>query len=352
MRETHEIRLPEGRASIFFHYSEGHVAGSGPGAERVVAIEASDPRFARIGALDAESRALGKGGLITGYRVRREFTDAERSAASLFRLEIRRVFGPSGAECGTEHDATAACPRCGVGRIRTSPRLRLDCASVRGAAIARTVANEIVVSRAVAERLEAGGFTGFELRPIERPREPWPGPFRLESVPSGRLLAERARARGIEPRAFEFAEFASGGEERDLLARARAEAAPRTAEPEIDPEFLELVPTGPRAEIVPPTRCGVSPFDPDEAGAFRCPEGHTLGLRLLTPVTVACDAAAPGADLVATRQAVGWPTALATAPAPLLLLSPRLESALRPMAARSLQTEPAENGARHDFHSA
>jgi hypothetical protein len=40
------------------------------------------------------------------------------------------------------------------------------------------------------------------------------------------------------------------------------------------------------AEIVAPTVAGAGPFDTDDIGAYRCPHGHSIGLKVLSELSI------------------------------------------------------------------
>ena len=98
----------------------------------------------------------------------------------------------------------------------------------RHSQIARTIAEETIVSQGLAERMEREGVTGAELRPVF----------------------------GCGPRAQET------------------------------PYWKQLWVTGQAGRTVPPTHFGFNPFKDDEKGEYRCPLGHVSGLNLLSEVYV------------------------------------------------------------------
>ena len=64
--------------------------------------------------------------------------------------------------------------------------LRLDLRKVpKGKEIATTIANEIIVSQRLAERMTDAGLTGFELRPCGIKRRYGDDPLDLRQVPIG-----------------------------------------------------------------------------------------------------------------------------------------------------------------------
>lgn len=54
---------------------------------------------------------------------------------------------------------------------------------------------------------------------------------------------------------------------------------------------------------VAPTVAGVEPFDLDDLGTYRCPYGHSIGLNLLSELSI--QRASDGSDVIRTRQCVG-----------------------------------------------
>jgi hypothetical protein len=123
----------------------------------------------------------------------------------------------------------------------------------------------------------------------------------------------------------------------------RREAGRRTGKP--GPVWYQLVVTSAPVEVVPPTKFGVNPFDEDVDGAYRCPDGHVSGLNLLSDVHVRRDAW-DGSDIARTRELVGmrWPAGSrhgVRAPAPLLLISPRLRELMNKNKIRGYRTEVA-----------
>jgi hypothetical protein len=77
---------------------------------------------------------------------------------------------------------------------------------------------------------------------------------------------------------------------------------------------------------VPPTRTGNDPFDDDEKGEYRCPLGDTIGLALISDVSVSGISHA-GSDIVCTRQFIGRRAGVLR-PSRLILISPRFRRLL------------------------
>jgi len=76
----------------------------------------------------------------------------------------------------------------------------------------------------------------------------------------------------------------------------------RGLRPKLD-QWYQLIALSEPAEIVAPTIAGCGPFDLDDAGVYRCPHGHSIGLNLLSELSI--ERCSPGTDVVRTRQYVG-----------------------------------------------
>jgi hypothetical protein len=291
LKERYEFRLPDTEARSLLRSSVEHFPLLS-GETRVVRVNRADPLFDEIG--QAELRRLGKGhraGLFYSWDVRRSYRRAELDQAELIHVIPSGAFEPAGEDCGTKYDESAACPHCGAGRIQVSP-LALDLRRSqpehdidtttlrRGKDVARSIADEIVVSDRLAMLLQGAGISGFDLPPVHKCN-------------------------------------------RDVPIRG----------------WLQLRVTGMPVEAAPPTEYGKNPFDLDEAGEYPCPLGHVAGLNLLSELTI--DRRSwRGADIVVTRQLVGLREG-ALVPAPSILISPRLFRLMRENRVRGVRYEVA-----------
>jgi hypothetical protein len=156
------------------------------------------------------------------------------------------VFEPAGEECGTQYDESSTCPRCGAGAQQVGP-LFLDIKRIpKGKDFAKSIAGEVVISRRASELFVQHGITGVAFHPVRT----------------------------------------KGAKSLEL------------------PNWSQLVIHSGDADIVPPTKAGIDPFNDDPKGEHRCIEGDTIGLNLLSEVSVAATSRGQ-ADIVATRQFVG-----------------------------------------------
>lgn len=243
MREIAELRVDEAFAPMLFEPDEGKRLGD---SVRKVELETSAPRFKQIGELQRDlRRSVGKP-FFYGWGLRRKYTKHELASAALLQLKVTVVFEPAGEECGTKYDESTACSRCGAGGKQAGP-LFLDVKRIpKGKDFAKTIAGEVVISRRASELFIQHGVTGVAFHPV--------------------------RTKGA--RSLEL------------------------------PDWSQLVIHSADADIVPPTRAGIDPFNDDPKGEHRCAEGDTIGLNLLSEVSV--DAASRGqGDIAASRQFVG-----------------------------------------------
>ena len=261
MKQTCELRVVEEFAPKLFGAEEGKRLGD---SVRQIELDTSDPRFAGVGRLQAETRAQTNRSFFYGWILKRSYSISEIKSASCFHLLFKSTFEPAGEECGTTYEESFACSRCGAGAIQTSP-LFLDVKRIpKSKDVCRTIAGEVVVSRRVVELFARHNITGAELRPVS-------------------------------------SKGASSAESQD---------------------WFQLNVQGSLAEVAAPTRVGLDPFDEDEKGECRCTFGDLIGLNLLSEVTI--KAASRGeADIVCTRQYIGTRRGLLR-PERIVLISPKL----------------------------
>lgn len=283
MRETIEFRIDEKDAREHLKPEDGIVMGPFGGDVRKLVMETNDIRYAKVGRLQREFRKRGSF-FFTYWDIRRKHTKKELEAAELFHLRMNTAFQPDGSQCGTEYDDSTGCPHCCVG-ARQLNELRLEPGSFpRGKELTRTIAySEIVVSARLVEAMREHGITGARFLPV------------LRKSGSG-----------------------------------------------IIDSWYQLEVTSRPVGVAPVTRFGVSPFDLDEAGEYRCPLGHIAGLRILSELSVKREDW-DGADLCATKQWVGYRSRNGGVfrPYPLLLVSQKLRRVLGGLKARGFDLEVA-----------
>jgi hypothetical protein len=322
MKETAEFRIVERFASRLFADDEGKKLGW----IRKVQIATNDPRFGQIGELNKEIKAATKSSFFYGWTIRRRYTNDELAAAACFHLIISSVFEPAGEDCGTKYDDHTACPNCGTGAQQVSG-LILDLRKApKGVDIARTIANEWIVSQRLAERMFDADLTGFKLLPVQHKARHEDDPIDLHKVPTGREIIQRAEALGALHPTGEFTVWLNRRENRAMLERAKMEYAAlkgreASQNDELMPLWYQLVVTSADAEVTSPTRAGIDPFDRDSNGKSRCPKGDLIGSNLLSEVTIKASSRGD-ADIACSRQYVGVRRGVLR-PAQIILVSPR-----------------------------
>ncbi len=223
--------------------------------------------------------------LFSSWHIARQYQPAELLASTTLHLLLSSYVEPTGEECGTEYDESTACPTCGTGRTQRSP-LKLDLRKApKKKDLAKTIADEWIVSERLATFIQDNKFRTPELNPI--------------------LHCRKAR----KP----------------------------------PPLWYQLVvpPEHERPRIMPPTRFGIDPFDEDEEGTYVCPEGHVLGLNILSELHLSReDWASGGWDLTFTREMVGRKAGLLR-PEPLIVISQRFYQALKAQGFRGFKVEVA-----------
>ena len=263
MRETIELRVAEEFAHLLFGETEGLRLSN---AVRRVRLSTSDPRYQRVGELQRSLSIERNESFFFGWMIRRQCSMAELSRSEWLSVEWTSTFEPEAEECGTAYDETTACHHvyvaatttlipgagnvtigpytCGVGAKQLTP-LILDGRRIpKGKDFARTIASEEIVSDRAKSVFEGLGVTGVAFEPV--------------------------RDRGLRPNL-------------DQWYRMTVRSTP--------------------ADIVAPTVAGVDPFDLDDRGTYRCPYGHSIGLNLLSELSI--ERASDGSDVIQTRQCVG-----------------------------------------------
>ena len=219
-----------------------------------------------VGQLDKKIHLETSESFFYGWDIVRRYTSGELASADLFQLMAKPSahFEPAGEECGTVYDESTACPHCGAGAKQVGP-LVLELRRIpKSKDISRTIAGEVVVSKRVVDLFVRNGVDGVKLTAVRDGRSP------------------------------------------DVESK----------------DWFQLQIEGARAEIVPPTRAGINPFDEDERGECRCATGDLIGLALLSEVTIS-SASRGKADFVATRQFVGVRRGLLR-PQQIMLISPKV----------------------------
>jgi hypothetical protein len=265
MRETYEFRVVEGFAHRLFRPAEGKMLESGI---RLVEIASDDPRFQEIGNLQGHIRRECNRSFFFGWDIKRRYSQQEMNSADLFNLGINTTFEPAGEGCGTKYDESSACSKCRSGARQVSD-LFLNWKRIpKRKDISRTIAGEIVVSKRLVELFGQQRVKGAEFRPVRQ-------------------------------------SLASSAESKD---------------------WFQMIMEPAEAEIAPPTRVGVNPFDYDRKGDFRCPLGDLIGLNLLSELSIRSTTRGTN-DIICTRQFIGTRRGLLR-PERIILISPKVRRLL------------------------
>ena len=278
MREFIEFRISDSDASEYLGEVGWRMGDDG--LVRCVRLPMEDERVQLIGELDGEFQRAG-GSFFRGWHITRHYTAEEIQSAEVFNLNLHSVFEPCGEMCGTEYDESLACPHCGAGS-RQATALRLDPESIPRRNMNRTIAWEIIMSSRLVLAFQSHGITGASFLPVRDT--------------SGRVLEN----------------------------------------------WHQLVVTSAPVDVVPPTQANNGPFDLDLNGDYRCPQGHVLGLNLISELWLKKDSH-DGSDLARTRQRFGARMGVLR-PHPKLLISPKLFRLLRELKVGRLIAEVAHWG--------
>jgi hypothetical protein len=308
MREQIEIRVREDLAHLVFRPDEGEKLGEG--GPRVVSMSLSDPRFVLVCRVYRELKNRTGEFFYSGWQITRLYTKLELSSAEAFHLVRVRMFQPSGEECGTTHDPASGCPDCRAGQVQTSA-LKLDPRRFpKNVDIAKTIGGEIVVSQRFAELLLENDITGYDLGPVVTSPQFRSDSIDFSTLESGRDILRRAAAAGHPRSSFGFYVWLNRLENRHLADLAWTEYAKRAMisherRRSVVPGWYQLFPRK-HVRISEPTVVGIKPCDADERGEYRCRQGDTIGLNLLSELSISrADYFDGPADIVGTKEYIG-----------------------------------------------
>jgi hypothetical protein len=351
MKEFCEFRVQEQHASRLFAPNEGKKLGWTKLFEdklvtvRKVKLSVDDPKFKRVGELQVLIKKEPNGFFFAGWHFQRHYTTAEIETAELFQLRNAPAFEPTGEECGTIYDETAACPVCGAGRKQVSP-LSLNLRKIpKTKDLARTIADEWVVSQRLVNALADANVSGIEFQPVlHRLNSRVDEPMELERTAAGREIVQAAAGAGVQLHSAKFYCWLNRKEQREMLDAAQnqfLELLQKTDTRRVSPlpHWYQLRVVSKPMKIARTTKTGIDPFDWDIAGKYRCPYGHTIGFTLLSELYVERNSW-DGCDIAYTSQLVGSKGGLIR-PRPLILISPRLREILIQEEVKGLDIEIA-----------
>jgi hypothetical protein len=162
MKETVELRIDKKYAHLLLEPGEGRDNEM----NIVVEFDRDDPRLGE--AIRLRQRFLKEAGefFYLYPEVQRKYTKRELEEADLLQLIVRRVFEPAGEECGTVYDEETACDICGANAEQRGP-LILKRGTIPKKDVARTIADELVVSERLAEAFMSRGLSGAAFRRVQ-----------------------------------------------------------------------------------------------------------------------------------------------------------------------------------------
>lgn len=289
MRVYAEFRVDEKYAHALFADDEGERLG----AVRKITLDTRDPRYERIGELQKRLRRQGKS-FFTGWSLKYQYSASELKEAPLLHLNITTPFRPTGEECGTKYNDAAGCPICGAGAPQITPLFVREQRLPKTRDFCQSWGREVIVSRRVKELFARYGITGarFEMvRPKKRSN--------AESTDWFQFFPENSEAEIVPPTQTGDTLFGDG---EDSFAKT-------------DTSWVDKLPPGIRQGIK-------EQFARMEEEIYNCPFGDSVGLQLLSEVTIKASTK-PNFDIVATRQFIGCRRGLFRQHR-LLLITPRL----------------------------
>jgi hypothetical protein len=140
------------------------IVGNDIGPVTRIKIEKGSPEYLLIKDIAEKVKAENSESFFYGWGIKRKYSKSELSNALLFTLNMSNVFEPTGEECGTQYDETAACEICGANRKQTSP-LILKKGTIPKKDIAQTIGGEIVVSEKFVNVITQKNLKGLQFNP-------------------------------------------------------------------------------------------------------------------------------------------------------------------------------------------
>lgn len=159
MKETLELRINYDYAHLLFRADEGKNMGT---SVKVVELSKEDSRYRQVPIIAEEVRKKYNRKFFFGWQIGRKYSRRELDTAILLHLKIKTIFEPTGEECGTLYDETAACTVCGANGKQVSP-LILEKGRIPKKDIAKTIGGEVVVSEKFVNAVRHRNLKGLQL---------------------------------------------------------------------------------------------------------------------------------------------------------------------------------------------
>lgn len=256
MKEVIEFRIFDD----YYHLLSKPNSAVFNGAVYVIKVEKGDQIFKEIKQLSIDVKQK-YGKHFFGYsNIKRSYSKKELETAELLQMKIKTTFEPAGEECGTIYDETVACEICGANRKQTNA-LTLKKGSIPKKDIARTIAGEVVVSEKFAQCFKQRGLKGAVLEPVL---------------------------------------FSKGTSDYyQLIASAELELTDKTI---AGGDIFDLGADGSEAYEFMVSGGHKVKFDKE---VYRCPQGHLIGLNLLTEAYVLNSPSISENDFLVSKQKIG-----------------------------------------------
>lgn len=252
MKEILELRINYDYAHLLFKADEGKNLGT---SVKVVELLKEDPRYNQVPFIAEEVEKKYKRGFFFGWQIKRQYSKKELDTAKLFHLKIKAVFEPTGEECGTLYDETTACEICGSNRKQISS-LRLKKGTIPKKDIAKTIGGEVIVSEKFVNSVKQRNLQGLQFNPINIEKY-------YQLTTNTEIELSNLTIAGVDP--FDFSEGSNG---------------------------VEFTVSGGYSVKL-------------EKEVYKCPNGHTIGLNLLSETYVESEPSINGSDFLKSKQKIG-----------------------------------------------
>lgn len=163
MNEILELRVNLDYAHLLFKEDEGKKLGT---SIKLIGITKDDERYRKIAALQLDIREKYNSSFFFGWEIIRKYTSKELESSDFFQFLIPKVFEPSGEECNTIFDESKACNICGANREQVGALFLKKGTIPKKKDVSITIASEVVVSKRFVECVEKYNLKGIEFKPI------------------------------------------------------------------------------------------------------------------------------------------------------------------------------------------
>ncbi len=215
------------------------------GSNSIIKVFKNSSEFAKIGELTEFVREKYNDFFFLYHNTIKKYSKKELAEATLFHIKVKSTFEPAGEECGTKYAIDVACEICGANRSQIGPLMLLK-SSIPKKDIARTIAGEVIVSNKFKSCFESYGLKGAKFEQVFAKNNPL--------------------------------------------------------------DFYQILQDSQILNISPKTIAGIDPFDLSETcegEVYKCPNGHTIGLNLLSEVYIQKLNGIDDFDFYQTQQKIG-----------------------------------------------